>query len=320
MHPPPVCTGALARGRAWSAGAKGRFERGRAEAERRFPVLTELTSRLLSANLLDAASRLAAQAFLTSVPLLFAVAAFAPQAVRDQLLSSIRTVFGLRGGADQQIQQALGTGSGAGADSDQLRQTSGVIGALMALVSSTSFSRAVARVCERAWQLPKAGTRVAAWRWLLWVVAWLAILLFQGPLKNGFGAGLWLGAPLSFLVGVLVWWWTQHLLLSARVPWLPLLPGAVLAGAALAGLSLTARLYIPGALNRALADYGSLGLVLTLLSWLIVICAALAFAFTIGAVLAEGPPLNHWLPPVPRSPAAAQAAGTPTTEPPGSPA
>ncbi len=328
MHPPAVCTRAVARGRARTTRVTAWFVRTRSEAERRFPVITELTTRLLSANLLDAATRVAAQAFLTSVPLLFAFAAFAPQALRDQLLSSIRAIFGLTGAADQQLQQALGTGSAAGPDSRELRQTSGLIGVLMALVASTSFSRAVARMCEGAWRLPKSGTRVAAWRWLLWLVAWLGILLFQGSLKTGFGVGLWLGVPLSFLVGVLIWWWSQHLLLVARVPWLPLLPGAVLAGGALAALSLTAQLYIPGALDRALNDYGSLGLVLTLLSWLIAICAALTFAFTIGAVLAEGPPLNRWLPPVPRPPATAKATDKATAKPasteasqqPGSPA
>ena len=296
MRPPTVWTQALARVRGWTVRGKGRILRLRSEAERHFPILTELTTRLLSANLLDAASRLAAQAFLTSVPLLFAVAAFAPPAVRDQLHSSLRAVFGLTSSSDQQLQQALGTGSASHTEgTEDLRETIGVVGALMALISATSFSRAVARVCERAWQLPKCGTRVGAWRWLAWVGAWLAIMLFQGPLRNGFGAGLWLGVPLNFLTGVLVWWWTQHLLLGGRVAWLPLLPGAVLAGAALAALALTARLYIPRALNRALNDYGSLGLVLTLLSWLIGLCAALTFAFTAGAVLAQGPPLNQYL-------------------------
>ncbi|XUM03345.1 hypothetical protein ACQ86F_07930 [Streptomyces venezuelae ATCC 10712] len=52
---------------------------------------------------------------------------------------------------------------------------------------------------------------------------------------------------------------------------------------------------MPGALNRALAEYGSLGLVLTLLSWLIAVCAALTFAVTIGAVLAQEPPLDRYL-------------------------
>ncbi|TDT98467.1 membrane protein [Streptomyces sp. 846.5] len=260
-------------------------------AERRMPVLTELTDRLLSANLLDAGTRLAAQAFLTSVPLLFALGAFAPQGVRDQLLHSLRSVFGLTGASDQQLNAAVGGGT----DDEQLRQTTGTIGLLMALVSSTSFSRAMARVCERAWQLPKSGTRIAAWRWLLWVVTLMAMVLVQGPLRDGFGVGIWLGVPVSFLVGVVVWWWTQHLLLAARVGWLPLLPGALLASAAMSALALTARIYMPSALNRSLSAYGSLGLVLAVLSWLIVLCAAITFAITIGAVLAQEPPLNRYL-------------------------
>lgn len=210
----------------------------RSGAESRFPVLSELTSRLVSGNLLDAGTRLAAQAFLASVPLLFALAAFAPQSVRDQL----REV----------------------------------------------------RVCERAWPLPKAGTRIAAWRWAVWLLALLIVVLLQAPFRNGFGAGLWLGVPVFFLVSTGVWLWTQHLLLANRVRWLPLLPGALLAAAATSALGLTARLYMPGAINRALGEYGSLGLVLTLLSWLIVVCGALTFAFTIGAVLAQEPPLNRY--------------------------
>lgn len=97
-----------------------------------------------------------------------------------------------------------------------------------------------------------------------------------------------------FAVSTGVWLWTQHLLLANRIGWLPLLPGALLGAAATSALGLTARLYMPGALNRALGEYGSLGLVLTMLSWLIVVCGALTFAFTIGAVLAQEPPLNRY--------------------------
>ncbi|KUN00066.1 ribonuclease BN [Streptomyces yokosukanensis] len=271
----------------WTA----RLRRLRAEAERRLPVLTEVTSRLLSANLLDAATRLAAQAFLACVPLLFALAAFTPQSVRDQLGASLRALFGLTGPADQQVQQVLS----ASTDS-ALRETSGIVGVLITLLSATSFSRAMARVCERAWRLPRAGTRIAAWRWVVWLLTLLLVVLLQGPVRNGFGAGLWLGTPLVFVVSTGVWLWTQHLLLAARVPWPPLLPGALLASAATTTLSLTARLYMPGALNRSLAEYGSLGLVLALLSWLIVLCAAVTFAVTIGAVLAQQPPLSRYLP------------------------
>ncbi|MGW5779409.1 YhjD/YihY/BrkB family envelope integrity protein [Streptomyces sp. NPDC003863] len=262
----------------------------RTGAERRFPVLTELTGRLVSGNLLDGATRLAAQAFLAAVPLLFALAAFAPSAVRDQMRESLRAVFGLTGPADDQLRQVLD-----GSAPESVRETTGIVGGVVALVSATSFSRAMARVCERAWGLPKAGTRIAAWRWLVWLLALVVVLLLQAPVRNGFGAGTWLGVPLYFLVTTGVWLWTQHLLLAKRVAWLPLLPGAVLAGVASSVLSVTAHLYMPGALNRALGEYGSLGLVLTLLSWLIVVCAALTFSFTIGAVLAQEPPLDRYL-------------------------
>ncbi|MEU9204661.1 YhjD/YihY/BrkB family envelope integrity protein [Streptomyces sp. NPDC048332] len=261
----------------------------RAGAETRFPVLTELTNRLVSGNLLDAGTRLAAQAFLASVPLLFALAAFAPTGVRDQLRESLRAMFGLTGPSDHELQQVLG-----GSGSDGLRETTGVVGVLVALVSATSFSRAMARVCERAWGLPRAGTRIAAWRWAVWLLALVVVVLLQAPLRGGFGAGLWLGVPALFLVSTGVWLWTQHLLLANRVRWLPLLPGSLLGAAATTALGLTARLYMPGALNRALGEYGSLGLVLTMLSWLIVVCGALTFAFTIGAVLAQEPPLNRY--------------------------
>jgi membrane protein len=269
----------------WLARRKAQGVRLRAIAEQRFPVITTLTARMLSVNLLDAGTRLAAQLFLTAVPLLFVVAAVAPDTVQDQLVASARNVFGLTGASEEQLKQVYG-GNG-----ENLQQTTGVIGALMALLSATACSRAMARVCERAWQLPRAATRVAIWRWFAWIVTWSAVLILQGPLHDGFGVGRWLGLPLTFLADVAVWWWTQRLLLSKRVAWLPLLPGAVLTAAAMTALSVTARLYMPHALNRSLATYGSLGSVFTLLSWLIATCAALTFTITVGAVLATEPPL-----------------------------
>ncbi|QNS05396.1 YhjD/YihY/BrkB family envelope integrity protein [Streptomyces xanthii] len=261
-----------------------------ARAERRAPVITEVIARLVTGRLLDSATRLAAQAFLAAVPLLFAIAAFAPHGIRAQLQDSVRTMFGLSGVTADELGQVINSDA-----DDEIRDTSGAIGLVVALASATSFSRAMARVCERAWGLPKASTRITAWRWVVWLLALVLFVFLQGPIRQGFGAGALLGVPLFFLLSTTVWLWTQHLLLAGRLPWLPLLPGAVLAGAATSALALSARVYLPVALDRALGEYGALGLVLAMLSWLIVLCAAVTFALTIGAVLAQAPPLDRWV-------------------------
>ena len=203
--------------RATAADLVANLQRLRRTTEERLPVLSRLAGRLLEVNVLEAATRLAAQCFLTAVPLLFVVGSIAPKTLGDQVISSLRSAFGLYGNSEDQLRQLYQAQGG------DLRETVGVVGALMALLSATAFSRAMQRVCERAWQLRKAGARIAAWRWLAWVASWLVILVLQGPLRNGFGAGPILGLPLAFLSSLGVWWWTQHLLLARRLPWLPLL-------------------------------------------------------------------------------------------------
>ncbi|WP_329315883.1 YhjD/YihY/BrkB family envelope integrity protein [Streptomyces sp. NBC_01262] len=255
----------------------------RARAETRLPVITRLATHLVSVNPLDSATRLAAQVFLTVVPLLFLVAAIAPQWLRDHFVKSVHDVFGLTGSADAQLKKVYQ------GDISQLRQTTGIVSVLMVLISATACSRAMQRLCDRAWGLPRVGARVAAWRWLAWLLAWVLMIGLQGVLRGGFGRGLWLGMPLLLTAQVGMWWWTQHLLLTGRVPWLPLLPGALLTGATLSVLTSTAKLYIPRALNRSLDTYGSLGAVFTLLSWLIALCAVVTLCITAGAVIAREP-------------------------------
>ncbi|MFD7443325.1 YhjD/YihY/BrkB family envelope integrity protein [Streptomyces sp. NPDC059909] len=294
MQPSPTGPGpGAARRRPAFLGAswwKSRFAAQRAaveslatRTEARFPVVTHLTTHMVTVNILDSATRLAAQCFLTAIPLLFVVGSFAPTAVQDQLISSLKAVFGLSGAAEEQLQHVYRSTEG------NLRETTGVVGALIVLLSATAVSRAMQRLCKRAWGIPRSGVKIAPWRWLAWIAVWLTVLIVQAPVRNGFGAGLWLAVPVTALMQTLLWWWTQHLLLGGLLPWLPLLPGAVLTGAAVTALSIGSRYYMPIALNRSLAEYGPLGSVFTILSWLIVTCAAVAVGITAGAVLAKEP-------------------------------
>lgn len=164
------------------------------ELPHQVPLVGRALRQLFRVNLLDCATRLAAQAFLSALPALFVISVFTPAAIRDGLVHSLRKELGLQGAAAQSVQQLLG----AGHEEDT---GFGVIGALVTLLSATALSRAMQRVCERCWELPKSGTRVAAWRWLVWLMVWLVCLVCQTPVREGFGLGAWLGVPLTFLGG-----------------------------------------------------------------------------------------------------------------------
>ncbi|MEU1941777.1 YhjD/YihY/BrkB family envelope integrity protein [Streptomyces sp. NPDC020125] len=236
--------------------------------------------RLVAVNVLEAATRLAAQAFLTALPLLMAVAAFVPDTLQSLLADSLRSVVGVRGDVLDEVRRTFVPRGTA-------KNTSGAVGLLVALVSATAFSRALQAICERCWGLPRAAVRVTAWRWLLWLLVWLAVLLVQAPVRRGFGTGIVSGLVLALLSAVLLWWWTQHLLLSGRVTWTYLLPGAVLSGVGTVLLGYLSRLLMPVAMARSLADFGPLGPVFTLLTWLIVVFLIAVAGLAAGPAVAS---------------------------------
>lgn len=249
-----------------------------------------VAAQLARVNVLDTATRLAAQVFLAALPVLFVMVSFGPPVVREQLLSSLRSFLGLTGvSADQAREFTTGR--------TPPRESWGVFSILMTLLSATAVSRTLQRLCERAWHLPPTSRRLAAWRWLIWLFGWLASLVFHGACRDGFGAGPLVGFPLALATTVLMWWWTQHLLLGGRVPWGPLLPGALLTGCGIAVCDATSRLYLPRALNESIHRYGPVGSVFTLLSWLIALFVVITVGIALGYLLAQQPPFNRWLSP-----------------------
>jgi membrane protein len=252
----------------------------RVAAGLRSGTAARLLSRLSALNLVEGAVRLAAQAFLTALPLLMTFAAFAPGWLQDLLADSLRAVLGVRGDTLDEMRQAFSaTGT--------TRDTTGAVGLVVTLVSATAFSRALQAVCERCWHLPRAAVRALVWRWLVWPVVWLVFLLFQAPLRGGFGAGSVSGLVLSVVSATLLWWWSQHLLLGGRIGWLSLLPGAVLAGTGTVLLSRAARLLVPTAMERSLHEFGPLGPVFTFLSWLIVVFLTAVSGLALGEYVAS---------------------------------
>ncbi|MEV0170051.1 ribonuclease BN [Streptomyces sp. NPDC050803] len=245
----------------------------------RTSAAARLLPRLSALNLVEGAVRLAAQAFLAALPLLMTVAAFAPHGVQELLADSLSAVLGARGDTLEEIRESFqSTGT--------TRDTVGALGVVLTLVSATAFSRALQAVCERCWSLPRASLRAVAWRWLLWLVVWLGVLLVQAPLRDGFGTGAVTGTVLALLSAMLLWWWTQHLLLGGRIGWRDLLPGAVLAGMGGVALSRVAELVMPTAMERSLDEFGPLGPVFTFLSWLIAVFLVAVAGLALGQWIA----------------------------------
>ncbi|WP_063788176.1 YhjD/YihY/BrkB family envelope integrity protein [Streptomyces sp. XY66] len=249
------------------------------------PFLGRTLEQFARVNLLDCATRLAAQAFLGAIPAIFVIGALAPDWMRKQLVSTISGTLGLTDPALDQIRSVV---HNSGEDTATIAST-GAVGVVVTLLSATACSRALQRTCERAWHLPKAGARLAAWRWVAWLLVWLTALLFQGPIQQAFGTGRVLGAVVSLISGTLLWWWTQHLLLGGRVAWLPLLPGAVLVAVGESVVSWGSRFYMPRAMNHSLQQFGGLGLVFVILSWLIMFFVVVTMGIALGYTLAHEP-------------------------------
>ncbi|MGY0022163.1 YhjD/YihY/BrkB family envelope integrity protein [Streptomyces sp. cg35] len=245
-----------------------------------WPLVGRIVQQLVRVTILDMATRLAAQAFLAVLPLLLAIASFCPRAVRDDLVRSVSLLLGTGGALAAGVKELSEGG-------DTAAHSWGVTGLLVALLSATAFTRALQRLCERSWELPRSGIRFVAWRWPAWLLVWTVALIVQGTLHRTVDAGPAVAYLLQLTVTVPMWWWTQHLLLVGRVPWLPLLPGAVLTSAGAVAFCALSGLWLPRTLRVSTERYGALGSVFTLLSWLIVLFTIVVFGVAVGRTLAQ---------------------------------
>ncbi|MFD8236876.1 ribonuclease BN [Streptomyces sp. NPDC059696] len=268
----------------------------RVAARLRSGAATRLLSRLSALNIVEGSVRLAAQAFITALPLLMTVAAFAPGWMQELLTDSLRAVLGMHGDTLDELRRVFSATGTA-------RNTAGAVSAVVTLVSATAFSRALQAVFERCRHLPRARFRAAFWRWLVWLVVWLAYLLIQAPVRKGFGAGTVTGLVLSLISATLLWWWSQHLLLGGRIGWRSLLPGALLAATGTVLLSLGARVLMPSVMERSLQEFGPLGPVFTFLSWLIAVFLVAVSGLALGEYVSSTP----WYRTAARSPAPGEA-------------
>lgn len=224
----------------------------------------------------ESAFILAAHLFLSVFPLLLVMSLFVPNFVAD-IGSALRDRLGLKG----DTQQAMGALIGG-------TQTSGhgwvtVLGLLMALVSATSFTRALQRVYERSWELPPLGLR-GSWRGLVWLLGLFAYLETLAMSVRMTAGASYIRPLLTVLFAFLLWWWTPYVLLGGRVRWRSLALTGLISAIVVAILGWVSSIYMPYVLSSNESKYGTIGVVFALESWLAVLCGALVLCAMVGAV------------------------------------
>jgi membrane protein len=84
----------------------------------------------------------------------------------------------------------------------------------------------------------------------------------------------------TFVIAIIFYWWSLHVLLMGRVGWMQLFPGGLATAVCVTGLSVFSALLFSGQIVSSDSDYGPIGVMMILLSWLI----GVAVCFHLGAV------------------------------------
>jgi membrane protein len=252
------------------------------------PGLRRTLGDLSRVEMFDRSVVMAAQALLGLVPLLILLVAFLPSDVADVIVERFEDATGV----------STGPSVSPEITSEQIRAAAGWMGLLVALLSATSFAGAVQRLFEHVWQCEHIAGLRARMRGLLWFIGWIAFLQASSLVERVLS--VLLASPLlevvtQTLMATLIWWGTASVLLFRRVGGLLLLPGALLAGISTAIYSLSSSIWMPRYVVVNLDQFGTLGLVLAVATWLIGFSLLVALSAVIGHVVATEQRTGHWV-------------------------
>ncbi len=239
------------------------------------PGLQKFVNDLARIEVIDRAMVIGAQALLALIPLLLIAAAFLPEELTSEITDRFRELTGVRVETTPGVTEYV--------DTNQVRAQTGIVGILVTFFSAASFSRAIQRTYERTWQLRHIGGVRGLRRCLFWLVGWIVLLQLTGVFAGLFGTLEFLQMLERMALGTLVWWWSARMLLLGRVPWGHLFPGALIIGIATVLYSYGSTLVMPHYVASNAAQFGTLGLVLAVATWLI----GVGFIVVVGSVLGQ---------------------------------
>jgi membrane protein len=256
----------------------------------RFDPVSRAVNHVNTIEAFDLSLVLAAQAFLTVVPLLIVLAAFAPRLLGIHLSSELQASLGLSNSSFAFQRMLAGTA--------RATRVGGALGFVLVVSAGISTATAMQRCYERIWGLRRLGVLRSAWRSACWLAACILVFAVTGladvTFKNVPGNSQ-IFYTFSLTGAVLFWWWTPRLLLAGRASWRAALPTGVITGGVLAVLLWISPLLMPGFVASSEDEFGPLGTVFVVMLWLTIVCSIIVCCGIAGHVAATDPRISRLL-------------------------
>jgi uncharacterized BrkB/YihY/UPF0761 family membrane protein len=248
-------------------------------------VVLRSARQLLTPDSRDRVFLLAGQAFIALVPLVIVTAGVLgalPLTPRMSLVDRFSLEGDVAATVTELFQRPPETTSGVGLAS-----------ILLLLVTVNSFARSLRRTFEMAWGLPRTPGLRGVVHGLLGVAVLLVMATSVSGLRTATDHGPWwvsltLGVPIQVAAALAGWLLAIRLLLSQRVAWSALVPGAVFAAGAQLVADWVASIYLPLSLARNAERYGGIGVAISIVYWWLIFAAVVVSVAGVGSELTRG--------------------------------
>jgi uncharacterized BrkB/YihY/UPF0761 family membrane protein len=224
----------------------------------------------------DRAIALASGALTAFIPLTIAASTLASDLGGKDTAERLIDRYELTGGGAEAVKDIF-------APPDGVSTSLGILGFLFLMVAVLSFTRAVQRLFEQAWELEPMSVR-NTFNGLLWIGGLMVFLVLSGLLHAFLGRSqLELSAALlTTPLAVVFLVWSGRVLSAKRLEREQLVPFGIL-GAVLLGLySVGATVYVPHLFNSYATRYGVIGAVFAMISAFFIVMVILVVSAAAG--------------------------------------
>jgi membrane protein len=163
-------------------------------------------------------------------------------------------------------------------------------GLIIVIVSGYAFVANLQQTYELIWRLKRARrihSFVRRWTWLGGFLGFGLVLALINAALGSDPASQAIDNLAGFVLACVFFTWTLHLLLGGRVRWVELVPGGICTAIGQAGLRVFSMLLFSPMIVSNSQEYGPIGVVFVLMSWLVGACVVLVGGPIVGLAISN---------------------------------